>query len=49
MVVKIKQTPEGFQIFFASNFDRRMQKTVERLQENLTCAARRRLRKATGD
>ena len=37
MVVKIKQTPEGFQIFFVSNFDKRMQKTVERLQENLTC------------
>ena len=37
MVVKIKQASEGFQIFFASNFDKRMQKTVERLQENLTC------------
>ena len=37
LVVKIKQTSEGFQIFFASNFDKRMQKTVERLQENLTC------------
>lgn len=48
MVVKIKQTSEGFQIFFASNFDKRMQKTVERLQENLTCGRARRLRKATG-
>ena len=36
MVVKIKQKPEGFHIFFASNFDVKMQKTVEHLEENLT-------------
>ena len=45
MVVKIKQKPEGFHIFFASNFDVKMQKTVEHLEENLTrrtCAGNRR-------
>ena len=36
MVVNIKQKPEGFHIFFASNFDVKMQKTVEHLEENLT-------------
>ena len=46
MVVKIKQKPEGFHIFFASNFDVKMQKTVEHLEENLT---RRKSKKAIGD
>ena len=36
MVIKIKQKPEGFHIFFASNFDVKMQNTVEHLEENLT-------------
>ncbi len=36
MVVKIKKKPEGFHIFFASNFDTRLQKAVEHLEENLT-------------
>ena len=31
MVVKIKQKPDGFHIFFASNFDIKMQRTVENL------------------
>lgn len=36
MVVKVKETPKGFDIFFASNFDAKMQRAVEHLEENLT-------------
>ncbi len=36
MVVKIKQTPKGFEIFFASDFDVKMHRAVEHLEQNLT-------------
>ena len=36
MVAKVKETDKGYDIFFASNFDVKMQKRMEHLEENLT-------------